>query len=69
MDVSIEATDFIARWERLDVQILSLKRLLVRRVDFVVFTFRFRNAHGDISGRVPGNHLVPRQRNENENHN
>jgi hypothetical protein len=55
MNVSIEATDFIARWERLDVQILSLKRLLVRRVGFVPYShFGSETLMGIFLSQAPG---------------
>jgi hypothetical protein len=51
MNVSIEVVDIIARsWGRLDVQILRLKRLPLRGVGLVVFTFRLRKAHSYICG-------------------
>ena len=45
MNVSVEVVGIIACWERLNVLILWLKRLPVRRVGSVVFTFRLRMAH------------------------
>ena len=45
INVSIEVVDIIARWGRLKVPILRLKRLPLRGVGL---TFRLRMAHGYI---------------------